>query len=457
MNKFEKKYLERQEYLNGLKQAISSVVDADLEKMITDYETIGVEYNEEDSKLSKDDLFLIMKFLSFLYKICMPLIRALQYHYAFNFEKYFESDEFINHFNKPLKTIPDWVCVFESIIYAPKKYISFCISQIDCTNEKKSDLFDCINQRDKNKFLQIVSSMGKESSILVNAASLFKYNSYDIKDIINFVESGHSYQEFYQACADDIIDYLQSEFKHNYLEKYDTILNVFKTFDLSWDKSKESYGDFMLLYLSSRYDYLEHKEEFPIDAQRIIDQYIKEPTEIDFYNELNKRGWCYKIVDDNEDSSINFDDIEIFNINPSTKHSEYFNGIDVKIVSEGDEKFKQFVDYIADAGYIENTDSAKQLFTYRLTGRCRPNGELSVLRGNGGEKNSANELIFIVRYATDNSKDKYNKMIKFFVGPRFPSSNISACADQAKTKYRQELHSLYPDVFKIKDISNYGL
>ena len=47
-------------------------------------------------------------------------------------------------------------------------------------------------------------------------------------------------------------------------------------------------------------------------------------------------------------------------------------------------------------------------------------------------------------------------MQDFFVGPKFPTKDISGYADQAKIDFRRYLAELYPDVFKIKDISQYG-
>lgn len=104
------------------------------------------------------------------------------------------------------------------------------------------------------------------------------------------------------------------------------------------------------------------------------------------------------------------------------------------------------MDYIANSGYIENTDKAKQLFTFRLTGRCKP-VSLEKIIWDGRENNSPNELIYIIRFATDNSKSKYKKMMKFFEGPEIPSKNRCGYADQARIEFRVKLNSLYPDIF----------
>jgi hypothetical protein len=216
----------------------------------------------------------------------------------------------------------------------------------------------------------------------------------------------------------------------------------------------------MAPYQMDRYCYKEERLNYSSEEQVLFDKLYVEDTEIELYKEAMKDGYSYTIVDDEDDENINSNrfttlDNPIFSQEIFKDKTLFFTGLHPNIVAAGDDKFKEFVDYIANSGYIDNTNEAKQLFIFRLTGRCKPNGELPKLLWDGREKRSPNELIFIIRFATDEAKNKYSKMREFFEGPIFPDNNTSGYADQARIEFREKLCEFYPNVFRIKDISQY--
>lgn len=122
------------------------------------------------------------------------------------------------------------------------------------------------------------------------------------------------------------------------------------------------------------------------------------------------------------------------------------------IQNEGEEKFAEFINYVAKCQYIENYNKTKALFAYRLTGRLRPADEdLKPIIWCGAD-NKPEELLYTIRYiTTSNRPGMYSKLMKaFFEGPDWPSKGCSSKADDAKTEFRQTLNSIFGDVCGMK-------
>lgn len=477
---FEKKYIEKKEYLDGLKTVIEEAKNSTIIPKMAIFmqakEIFCSMTDEEKAKFESEngvgisDLLLFCYSNQFTFELKVPLEMAMLYIDLANLSKLTDIEEIISILNKPLLDIPDWEYVFRSLTMLPNHLRRFYIAQIECNNNYKSDLSESLKNNDFNCFINTVSTMGKDVYILNNVADLYTYifkGNFVVGEIITAFQKGYvsSFKEMQEIMKPAWIEKDQYEQMMN-----DSGLDAFKslcTADfnsdstatlpnmLKLDNLKKYYGNLMGRYLLLRDNYLENTDKYSKEEQDLIRDLIKDPDKIDFYRELINRGYTFRIIDDTEDNFHNFDKISIFENNPNKNKSEYFNGLAGSIVNGGDEKFKELVNYIANEGYINNTDAAKQLFTYRLTGRCRPEGGLEPLIWDGREKMSANELIYIIRYATDESKSKYKRMEEFFTGPTFPQKDRSGWADQARKDFRDFLNSLYPDVFKIKDISQY--
>lgn len=352
----------------------------------------------------------------------------------------------------PINVVPDWNSIFNVLSSLPADIMQSIVSKTDCDYGVKESLLSAITENREDIFVKIVKGYGKEVDFLIKTAAYYEIQNYKFE--IGELEPG-------EGTVDEMID-ISSEVG----EKLGVSQNMFSAFlepfrDIEQTPTAirslftESYKS-LLFVLFSEY------EKFSIRELEIIDQYVKQPKYAGLYDEYkaeyDKENGT-NAVDNIEEKTVDipFDELVIFNggfTAPNKK--EFFSGIDPIIVKGGDDKFKQMVNYIANSGYIENSDRTKTLFTYRLTGKCRPKGELEKLIWDGRDNLSPNELLYIVRFSTDNSKDKYKKMQDFFVGPKFPTKDISGYADQAKIDFRRYLAELYPDVFKIKDISQYG-
>ena len=118
---------------------------------------------------------------------------------------------------------------------------------------------------------------------------------------------------------------------------------------------------------------------------------------------------------------------------------EYF-GLHPEVIKAGVEPFMQLVNHLAEAGYIDASAATKQLFSYRFSGRMRPE-KLVPIEWHGKNGNSY-ELIYLVRNMTERAN--YRKMRSFFVGPKWVADRDSSYARGADYRLKETLHKLYP-------------
>ena len=105
-----------------------------------------------------------------------------------------------------------------------------------------------------------------------------------------------------------------------------------------------------------------------------------------------------------------------------------------------------FIDWLAEKGYIADDNAVKALLAYRLTGRCRPDGdELPAIEWRG-KNGKSYELIYLVRYLSDRAD--YKKMRRFFTGPEWVKDRDSSYANAADSEFRKQMSEFYPEVCK---------
>ena len=126
---------------------------------------------------------------------------------------------------------------------------------------------------------------------------------------------------------------------------------------------------------------------------------------------------------------------------------EYFY-MDDAFKKKGVDTIVAFIDWLADKGYIADDNEVKALFAYRLTGRCRPEGEeLPVIEWHG-KNGKSYELIYLVRFLSD--RGDYRKMRRFFTGPEWVKDRDSSYANSADTEFRIRMAEFYPEACEFK-------
>lgn len=119
----------------------------------------------------------------------------------------------------------------------------------------------------------------------------------------------------------------------------------------------------------------------------------------------------------------------------------YINNV---VRKHGTATFVDFINYLADKGYIE--DRFKELLAYRLTGRCRPEGKLPKIEWHRKD-NKSYELIYIVKSLSD--RGDYKKMRRFFTGPEWEKDKDGSFAKSASRNFQRQMAKFYPEVCKV--------
>lgn len=165
--------------------------------------------------------------------------------------------------------------------------------------------------------------------------------------------------------------------------------------------------------------------------RNLIEPLLEHPVAVDLVNQLweeYQASLVFTLPDNYFSSKCAADDTEHLYLKSSVE-------------SKGVEVFTEFIDYIAEKGFIENSPSVKRLFAYRLSGYYRPDGDLSpiVWSGNNGK---SYELIYILRYLCDRAS--YQKMRRFFEGPEWVKEKDSSYALSADSRFKLKMAEFYP-------------
>ena len=201
------------------------------------------------------------------------------------------------------------------------------------------------------------------------------------------------------------------------------------------ESEEQFYTDF-LNYLENQLSadlhyYWDYYDLFTLKERNLIEPILEHPLAVDLVNELweeYRANLPFDLPDDYFSSKCAADDTEHLYL----KHP---------IESKGVEVFTEFINYVAERGYIENSPSVKRLFAYRLSGYYRPEGELSPIVWNGNNGKSY-ELIYTLRYLCDRAS--YQKMRRFFTGPEWVKEKDSSYALSADSNFKLRMSEFYP-------------
>jgi len=468
MGLFKKKENDNTEIVEGLKSLVERVndfltsgigIDKEHKALFTQPTDEFKAEVEKDFGIPFDDFMLGIKNNEFQISYWGPLSAATIFLGTTDVNKLQKDNELPAILNNPLPELADWEEVFNNLLLLPSSVLNFYIARMDCSYKAKKTIMDALLKPDFASFEKCVENMGSESDLLKNVADWYKvlWGIYSV-----FIEGVDNKNQ--EIMANNSFSSIEEEEGDSCRTTKDLAKSLSVSEEeltpeiiskINYENMKSIYLLNMNLYLKSRADYLKERDNYPKEIQDIVDPYVVDPEEIDFYVELKKRGCTFDADGDNGTDEVSFDDLVIFESERGPL-DEHFIGLANQIVEEGDEKFKRFVNYLADSDYIDKTLEAKQLFTYRLTGKCRPNqNELPKLYWCGKGKKGDEDLIYIIKYATDTTKDKYEKMKKFFDCPDFHTKKPSSYADGALLDFRNKLHEFYDRVFPIKDTSRY--
>lgn len=182
--------------------------------------------------------------------------------------------------------------------------------------------------------------------------------------------------------------------------------------------------------------YLEWHDDFQPKEHKVLAPFLEHPFAIELMKQIES-----EILADEIPFSLPPDFFDL--TNRATDTREHFIAKD-QVRNSGVDTLNAFINYLAEHGYIRNDNRTKATMAYRLTGFCRPEGDLTPVFW-CGQNGKPYELIFVVKYISE--RGDYSKMKKFFTGPEWVKRHDSSFALAAKSEFRRALETFYPDIF----------
>lgn len=414
------------------------------------------------------DAFFISRFMSH-FKICWPISqfymvssKMMQFIHE---NRPIADDTMFEDDNSRFKSRIDWNLVFNELQIIPAKKLDALIQNINCSHDVKNALYNSVKKGDFNTFSNTIKTHENDVRVILIyaydnhfARKIIKQNEYlknialsgpenPIELITRTIEMQLLQNPYVDSVNDESIpdssltDVQEADIKEQLLWLLDTLLRAFDdSYMYAYPSEKKVFNKVRSLVDFNKYPELKEAYEDYKAKQNAADS-----AEISDDNS--------KPNEKNQKPEVAFEDLVIFkseiDLNKQ-EPNEFLSSPNSSIIQRGDDVFKEFINFLVYSSCIDDNDVIKQLLVYRLTGRCRPKGELGKIPWN---PEKLNELAYVIRYATARGAiGKYEKVRDFFEGPTFPEdiSMIRTTADNASLDFRLKLNSLYPDVFTIK-------
>ena len=342
-----------------------------------------------------------------------------------------------------LNRIPNWALVHRELRKFPPLKLEALIQNTDCPQDVKITLYGSIVSGDVNLFASTIQKYDRQSHEIIELAYIAGYFNQMIEALDELTNPNKN--TFFSSNAFD--------------RAHDLLLtkNPFRNLD---PKMPDSVGHYLSM-IDNAFRMIEQLKKRAIPSE--IKVYNRLLERIDSYPELKNAYEDYKSEENSqsdirlsdesnnkEELKVAFQDLDIFNSESNfseLKREELLSSINSDILEQGEGTFKEFINFLAYSGCIDDDDSVKQLMAYRLTGKCRPKGDLEKIPWN---PDKLNELAYVIRHSSlKYINGKYKKARDFFEGPKFPAniSIIRTYADNAPLEFRSKLHELYPKMF----------
>ena len=419
--------IKRRLYYEGLKQAIETPLAGeamnDVEEVIQDDET--EENFKETLRLWKE--------------VNGPLDSAVTFVHNNRFIVE-EKENIINDDSESVFMKPEEIFnVLKNLLSAT---VMEFLSVLDMPSTKKTQLLDYVEHGDKDSFVLMLEQAQCDLTALAKLCSycwdaLSTGAEMEGDDFTLYLDSMAGHQPL-EGDADDRIlhevikqwqpsaEVLEDDDRDEALQQYFSDYRRFLETDLAtrlhyyWDW----YDDFTL----KECNLIEPILENPL-AKDLIDRILEE-----FQNPKPKSLEPFMLPED------------FFDWHYKSNTPKEFFYMDDALKKQGVDIFVAFIDWLADKGYIADDNEVKALFAYRLTGRCRPEGEeLPVIEWHG-KNGKSYELIYLVRFLSD--RGDYRKMRRFFSGPEWVKDRDSSYANSADSEFRIKMSEFYPEACK---------
>ena len=350
-----------------------------------------------------------------------------------------EKNEIINEDDADLPfLLPDEI--FKTLKTLLNTTVMEFLSVLPLGSSEKKDLFDRIVQNDMEGFTSLLEQNRCDTTSLAKLCASCLDDSFKGE---NIEDEDFPY----------LLDYMAGRLKNDDAEDSDLVLEAVERWQpsserISSDDSDETifqyfsdYRHFIEINLGVylRY-YWDWYDDFLLKERNLIDPILDHPIAKDLIDKIREE---YQNPKPKPSEPFTLPDDFFDWQHKSNSPKEYFY-MDDTFKKKGVETFVAFINWLADKSYIADDNEVKALFAYRLTGRCRPEGEeLPVIEWHG-KNGKSYELIYLVRYLSDRAD--YKKMRRFFIGPEWVKDRDSSYANSADSEFRKQVSEFYPEV-----------
>ena len=420
--------IKRKLYYEGLKQVIENPIP----KKTADIVDEALE--DEDTEEGLKETLRLWK------EVFAPLCNAIVFVHNNRF-LLDEKDEIVNGDDADLPfMLPDEI--FKTLKTLLKTTVMEFLSVLQISSSEKKDLFDRIVQNDPDGFMTLLEQRRCDTTALAKLCASCLDDSFRGE---NMEDEDLPY----------LLDYMAGRLKNNDTEDSDVVLEAVERWQpsselINTDDSDETlyryfsdYRHFIETNLGVflRY-YWDLYDDFLLKERNLIEPILDHPIAKDlidgiweeYQNPTPQHSEPFALPDD------------FFDWQHKSNTPKEFFYMDDALKKQGVDTFVAFIDWLADKGYIAADNEVKALFAYRLTGRCRPEGEeLPVIEWHG-KNGKSYELIYLVRFLSD--RGDYRKMRRFFIGPEWVKDRDSSYANSADSEFRKQMSEFYPEVCK---------
>lgn len=416
-------------YIEGLKQAIEMSLP---EEAIRDVDEILQDDETEES---------IKETMRLWKELCGPFDNAIVFVHNNRFLVE-EKENIINDDSEAVFMMPEEM--FNTLSKLLKSTVMEFLSVLGIPSNEKTQLLECVENGDKDAFVSALEHAQCDLTALARLCSCCMDDSStgaemkgdDFTYYLDYM-AGHLHEKNgadngkmleaikrWQPSAEVLDDDDSDEALNRYFSDYRHFLET----DLATN----------LHYYWDWYD------DFTLKERNLIDPILGNPM---------AKGLIDKIWEEYQNPKPK--PVEPFTLpedffdwqHKSDTPKEYFY-MDDAFKKKGVDTIVAFINWLADKGYIADDNEVKALFAYRLTGRCRPEGEeLPVIEWHG-KNGKSYELIYLVRFLSD--RGDYRKMRRFFTGPEWVKDRDSSYANSADSEFRRQMSEFYPEACEFK-------
>jgi len=309
------------------------------------------------------------------------------------------------------------------------------LSVLPISSNEWNGLLDCIERNDKDGFVSLMERTGCDTMPLARLCSRCmddvmagltmtdEERAFSLDHLV-----GTIYEDAENGRCREAVAQMQSSIEQP--EEEDT--------PKSTEQFYADFFDYLVSQLTADLHYYwNYYDLFTPKERNLIESILDHPLAMDLVDQIweeYKASFDFALPDDFFHSKCTADDTEHLHVKLSVE-------------DEGAALFTDFINYVAEKGYIENSPAVKSLFAYRLTGYYRPEGDLPPIVWKG-KNNKSYELIYILRYLCDGTS--YKKMRRFFEGPEWVKEKDSSYAHSADTEFRRKMSEFYPGVCEFR-------